>query len=87
MGFQVPNEVDALHAPLSAESLPNNSDARKFLFRQCAIAFEDQLDGLAEVGARFLERLALRIGAGQLLDEGDVASFRSFPKDGRQFDQ
>src|SRR5262245_33074692 len=36
-----------------------------------AVGFEDEHDRLLEVGAGFLERPALRVGAGQLLDKPD----------------
>ena len=85
MGFQVPNQVDALHARLGAEPLANDRHAGEFLFRECAIRLEDQLDRFTQVRARVLERLALRVRAWQFLDEGDIAPFRGLTEDGRQF--
>ena len=41
MGFQVPNQVDALHARLGAEPLANYGHAGEFLFCERTIRMED----------------------------------------------
>ena len=47
LGFQVPHEIDALHARLGAEPLPNHRDARELLLGQRPVGLEDQLNGFA----------------------------------------
>ena len=87
MGFQMPNQIDALHARLGAESLANDRYPGKFLFCQRAIRLQDQLDRFPQVRTRFVERLALGVRARQFLDEGDVAPFGGLSEDSRQFER
>jgi hypothetical protein len=48
------------------------------LFRQLAIGLDDQQDGLSEVLSGLLKGRALGIGPRQLLNKGDVTTFRHF---------
>jgi hypothetical protein len=72
MSFQMPNQIDALHARLGAQPLPNHGDTSEFFFRQRAIGVEHQFNRFTKIRSRFVERFALRIRAGQFLDERDV---------------
>ena len=85
MGFQMPNQIDALHARLGTQTLSNHRDAGEFFFHERAIRLRDQFDRFPQVRARFLEGLALGVRARQFLDERDVAALRRLAEDGRQF--
>jgi hypothetical protein len=87
MGFQMPNQIDALHARLGAQSLSNHHHTGELLFRERAICLEDQLDRFPQVRSRFVERFALGVRARQFLNEGDVASFWGLTEDGCQFER
>ena len=55
------------------ERLSLNFLADESLLCQLPICFENQLDGLAKILSHLVERLALAISAGDLLDKSDVA--------------
>jgi hypothetical protein len=55
------------------QRLSNHSGASEVFFCQRPVRLKGQLDRLAEIGPGLLECRALGVGAGELLDEGDVA--------------
>ena len=54
------------------ERLTNDVLALNRLFRKNPIGFEHQIDSFDEIRPRFFEADALRIGARQLLNEGNI---------------
>ena len=88
MGFEVSYEIDALQARLGRqeEALSDDVGSSEVFLDQGATGLENQLDCLAEVETRFLKRIALGVGAWQLLHESDVAAIRIFPEHRRQFE-
>lgn len=87
MSFQVPNEVDALHARLRTEAFANDAHPNQILFRERAIRLEHELHRFAQIGPRFVEGFSLRVGAGKFLDRRHVAALRGLPKDGRPLER
>src|SRR5690349_16610966 len=55
------------------QRLTNHVLALQVFLGECAIRGKREFDSLAQVGASFSQARALRIRAGQLLDESDVA--------------
>jgi hypothetical protein len=82
MCFEMPNEVDPLRASSGAETFADDGLADQFLLGQRAIGLKNKLDSLAQIDACFVERVALRVGAWQFLDEGDIPPFRRLTKNG-----
>lgn len=73
MCFQMPNEIDPLHVLSGTQAFADHRLSSQVFFRARAICLEHELNGFPQIGARFLKGVALRIGAGQFLDEGNVA--------------
>ena len=77
MCFQVPDQVDPLHAGIGsgaeAERLADHLCARELLLSERAIGFEDELHGLTEVRPGFLQGGPLGVGPRKFLDEGEVS--------------
>ena len=59
----MPDEIDALHATSGTQALADDGLADECLFGQRPVGLQDEFDGLAEIGACFVERLALSVGA------------------------
>jgi len=68
--LQVPDERASFHA-LTLSSTDHRPCPGRLL-GQLPIGIEDHGDGFLQIRARFIERGALRVGAGQLLNETDV---------------
>src|SRR5687767_884584 len=85
IGFQMPKEIDSLHAGSRREALSDHRHSNEILLGKRTIGFQNEFYGLAEVRARLIKRIALGIRAGQLLHEGDVAALRGLAKHGSQF--
>ncbi len=53
----------------------------KIAMRRFAVRFQHELHGFAKISTRFVQRRALRVGAGQFFDDGDEA-FKDLNVDG-----
>ena len=65
------------------ERLTDHGPCSGRLLGQLSIGIEDHCDRFVQIRARFVERGALRIDAGQLLNEADLP-LGHFAKDGRE---
>lgn len=61
MGFQMPDEIDSLHAGSGREALSNHRHSNEIFLGKGTIGFQNEFDGLAEVRARLIKCLALGI--------------------------
>ena len=59
MGFQMPDQVDALHARLSRQSLSDHAHADEVFLGQRSIRLEYEIDGLTQICTRLGKCLAL----------------------------
>ena len=62
---------------LRGEPLAHKVGADERLLGECAIGLEDARDRLAQIVACLVDRLALRVGARELFDEGDMPPWGS----------
>ena len=81
MCFEVPHKVDSLHSfDLRGETqrLTNHRAVSQLFFSEGTIGLDDEGRRFTQVGADFVQRLALCIRTGKLLQKADVAALGDF---------